>query len=620
MRDPRCDAGAAAGGTLKFGDAVRLVRQASEGEPTVALCTAPVGCSTKAEAHLARELRRSGRVPDGFAAVTGAPLQEHSPSVGQRGTWEIYRADPLDGFPDSIVHYGQLVRFGQRPIGSDRSHGLLLSCEPPSEGGGSGSSYIVLGRPATFGYPDPRAEERKRFDAVFRLMPDHGPAAEAMHLEGNPVDLRRPVLLVPVSPFAYLHGPRYLRVASTLKDGAIAGVDPMDRTVLVDGGGRELLVEAAKMPLFASGVLPAAWHIEPLILPQEHVVACEQRRIQAHTGLPRALLGRALEKPPTNVRSSVPTSVAALETTFARWEHFRCALLPHLKARGGLAFAMFRKALAINRPVAITSVDLLHKAVQEPGAEAGPLPDEACLIPIEQVVAVLRNEYKIKVCDEDLPLLGRAFAFSGSADQWDEGEWGEVTALLDPLGGEGADLIDADLLADAVRGEPSPGRHRIFERIYTRLQREVGRGAGTALTVRCLEERLASALDPERPGMRIPELLPEELMNVLPLLRAHSGVPRYVFVRWMADVCFHIPTHSQLMARMREMWGPFPDLLSEAEARCWSYRTRPTSPTPPNLPPFVGKFEPVLAGWPYGLTAMPPDRGAGPQECRRRGG
>merc|ERR1719229_686628 len=96
-------------------------------------------------------------------------------------------------------------------------------------------------------------------------------------------------------------------------------------------------------------------------------------------------------------------------------------------------------------------------------------------------------------------------------------------------------------------------------------------------------------------------------MNALPLLRLHSCIPRISFCRWLADLCYHIPTHAAFLLRMREFWGPMPGLISSAEGLQWNLRSKPLEiPTP-----HVRGLDDVMVGWPFGLLAEPPDRGAG---------
>lgn len=588
---------APSGAPLRFGDCVRLRAAAAP----VALSALPPGRCAAAEEALAAELRGSGRDPSSgdFVAVTAAPLGE---AVSRRAAWEVYRVDPLDGFADDVVHYGQLLRFGQRPTGG-ASDEVLLSCEPPSRHGGAGSSYIVLGRPARFGHPEERVGEsdgrKKAFDAAFRLMPDMAPgAADAHCVEGAPVDLRLPAMLVPVGPYSHVHGARFVRVCAN--DGARIAGDPRasgDRTFVVEGG-REMQLEAAAMPLIGSGQLPAAWLLERLHLPKENVAACEWRRHAAHTGLPRALLGRALPDPPASVRAGVSSSASAQETPFARWEHIRSAVLRRVRARGGMGFANLRKQLTANRQVAILPVDL-EKVLDDPHPGARPVTEERCLVPLDEVAATLRRDFGLHFRDDDVELVEQAFAFDASAPL--TGDW-EATALLNGHArkGGGRRLIDADLLVDAILGEGSPGRFRIFGRLYARLQQERDHGMHRSLPVRWVEERLTSALPPDLPGVPAPEFQPEELMKALPLLRAHCGISRLDFVRWMADLCYLLPTHGAVMAYLTARWGPMPELLDPAEARQWALRSRPASPPRPHVPPFLGDFAPAERGWPFG--------------------
>ncbi|CAE8581935.1 unnamed protein product, partial [Polarella glacialis] len=207
---------------LHFGDAVRLLLPAlSTSLRPAALCTCvpPAICSgvgaraitgtdaVDEEHRLAAELAGSGRSAAGFVAVTAAVLADPSAEVSRRSVWEVYRANPLDAFrDDSVVHYGQHLRLGQRPVvvGADE---VLLSCEPPSREGANGAPYLVLGRSADYGYPYVHGEGMKGFDATFLF----APVAGSDRKEGDPLDLRQRVRVIPASPYAHLAGPRQLQ-------------------------------------------------------------------------------------------------------------------------------------------------------------------------------------------------------------------------------------------------------------------------------------------------------------------------------------------------------------------------------------------------------------------------
>lgn len=611
VQEKRSSMGGQCQDALFFGDVLRLL---VGGERPSALSVAPRGCAPDAEERIAAELRGSGRVARGFSTITAVPLppsdeqadedggsehgaiRSHAGAVLRRTAWEIHRADPLDGFPldDSTVHYGQCVRFGQRPSlsGSDE---VLLACEPPQRDGGAGAPYIVLGRSATFGHPDPRAERRKSFDTCFRLLPAPGTSMR----EGAPVNLRKPVLLQPVSPFAYLHGARTLRIcpSSGIPD---RGDFASGRNVLC-GDRRELLLEAAppwiRLP---PGSMDAGrgsahhrrleqkevtmpWIIQRLVLPVEDVEACNRRRLDAHTGLPRALLGRVLEPQPLCVRSAASTSLAGQDTRYFRWVHLRTSLLVRLRARGPLGLAKFRKAFAANRPIGMIDQPM-SKLAKIPAADE--VQDERILLAMDTVVSVLLLSYGLQVCDEDLALL--ASVFGAQMPPEPAGEDKDDDASLG--NGYSEKCIDADLFADALRGETSPGRHSLIARLYAELQREAGIDANMSLVCGWVEARLWRAVPADQPGAQNsqPELMPEEVMGAMPLVRNHSHISREEFVRWVADLTFHIPSHAAFLAHMQHMWGGCFALTSVQEEWHWGFQMRPQSPPPPHGPPYIG--------------------------------
>ena len=155
------------------------------------------------ELRLAEDLAASGRRAKDFVAVTAARVRDPD-TVACRSAWRVFRCSELDGFPaSSRVHYGQHVQFGL-PSVDDVSSEILLSCEPPSRGGGLGAPYLIFGRFVDFGYV---CQGRRSWNTAFTLVPEHSSAGGY----GDPVDLRWGVRIVPIAPFSYLHGPRLMQ-------------------------------------------------------------------------------------------------------------------------------------------------------------------------------------------------------------------------------------------------------------------------------------------------------------------------------------------------------------------------------------------------------------------------
>ncbi|CAK0881177.1 unnamed protein product [Prorocentrum cordatum] len=538
----RCPAAAAAaegpGAELRFGDSVRLLFASAEGQEA-ALASAPPGASAQAEARLAEELSSSGRAAAGFAAATAVPLRGRPAGVlGVRFAWQVYRAEPLDGFPDDgVVRYGQLLRLGQRPS-FDGGDELLLSCEPPGRGGGSGAAYLVLGRYASALHPDPR-EEQKAWNTSFRLLP-HAPHEAPEELLGAPVDLRRHVVVSPASPPTLMHGLRALRPASSNTGGTVS--------LGAAGGGREWLLEGGGLD--APGVL-----VERLALDAAALEACDRHRECAHAGTPRALLGRALEAPLADAQRarSTPAALAGPDTRFARWERLRRTILSRVRARGPMALAVFRKAVGTNQPVAIEHAEL-GEVVDVPGADEAPKLDERARVPLEALLHSLSLDCGVRLQAEQADLIAETFAVQHGGH--------ERPATADRL-------VDVDLFVDAVRGHPSPFRTRLLGRLYTQLQAEAGMAPGDSLMMHWVQERLRQRLPPEGRGQLPRAHTPEELLGALPLLRTHAGLRRAAFARWMADVTYHLPSHEAFVARVEELWGRCAALGGACAAGAW---------------------------------------------------
>jgi hypothetical protein len=252
--------------------------------------------------------------------------------------------------------------------------------------------------------------------------------------------------------------------------------------------------------------------------------------------------------------AAAPLSAAGQETGLARWEHLREVLLLRLSARGILGFAWFRKTLVANRSVIIADKQLF-KLVQSNSEDEGP-----AIIPIKEVASVFLLTCCIQLGERDLDLIAEAFAIDNHLP-------------------DGSDrFIDADLFADALRGEPSPGRRRYLNRLYSRLQRAEGALANSSLTVAWIEERLCHEIQPEvpnKPGLdhlSNDHVRAHDVLATLPLVRAHVGVPCFAFVRWMLDITFREPDHGAFSARVHRMWGACAGMADEREERSWNLR------------------------------------------------
>ncbi|CAE8596987.1 unnamed protein product, partial [Polarella glacialis] len=161
---------------------------------------------------------------------------------------------------------------------------------PPSREGSNGAPYLVLGRSADYGYPYVHGEGMKGFDATFLF----APVAGSDRKEGDPLDLRQRVRVIPASPYAHLAGPRQLQaVPGVVTNGLGRGCN--SRTVKA-AQGRELLLEAAlaKQDL--------GWLVDRLDLKEGFMEECDAVKDKAHRGVARALLGRSLGPPPAPMR------------------------------------------------------------------------------------------------------------------------------------------------------------------------------------------------------------------------------------------------------------------------------------------------------------------------------
>eukprot|EP00931_Biecheleriopsis_adriatica_P045214 TRINITY_DN25917_c0_g1_i2.p1 TRINITY_DN25917_c0_g1~~TRINITY_DN25917_c0_g1_i2.p1 ORF type:complete len:709 (+),score=135.43 TRINITY_DN25917_c0_g1_i2:180-2129(+) len=543
---------------LRFGDAVRLLLPPrGEGVPAaLCTCTQPPVSSDRVGAHeavaseaadeerrLARELAASGRRAASFVAVTAAPSDPEGP-ISRRSVWEVYRANPLDDFPAAIVHYGQHVHLGQRSIAAAESSEILLSCEPPSREAGIGASYLALGRCTDYGYQDPVEEPRKNWNRTFVFAPVHKESGR----EGGPVDLRYGVKIVPLSSFSYLHGIRLLHaVPGELPNGIGRGCSC--RTVNV-GNVRELVLTAA---LPNKSFTDTWWLIDRLALSESSVEQYDRKRKEGYTGVARALLGRALGPPQAPVKKISGLSGPSSESSFARWDHFRNAVLLHLRQLGDVfACSTFRKVLAKDCLVPETriSTDLF------PHAGSATPADERILVSSTQVAGNLKLNFGISVSDEDMVLMTEKFGVTLEQRQEDvPGKRQLAPKTLQSsqqqafCAEQNEQYLDIDLLCDALRGEISPGRQILLQRLYAVLQAKLGLEATQSLSVKQAQLILDKQLDENR------LLPPVDVMNALPLLRGHAQITRAAFVRWNLDLSAFAGTNAAFLAFMAEIWG-----------------------------------------------------------------
>jgi hypothetical protein len=247
--------------------------------------------------------------------------------------------------------------------------------------------------------------------------------------------------------------------------------------------------------------------------------------------------------------------LAGRETSLSRWEHLRELLLLRLTGRGILGFAWFRKTLTANRLVAIADKDLFEIINSEEG-------EGSSIVSMEEVASVFLICCGIRLNQRDLTLLSDVFAIGKRYS-----------------GGSGSDcFVDADRLADALRGEISPGRRRYLARLYAHLQREESVSAKGSITVAWIEERLCREIPPEVPVQRKFEHLTNDgarahdVLATLPVVRAQVGLTCSAFVRWVSDLCFREPSHGAFVARVHRMWGACPEMADEREAKSWDFR------------------------------------------------
>lgn len=383
------------------------------------------------------------------------------------------------------------------------------------------------------------------------------PGHKAAGVKGDPVNLDYAVRIVPLSPYSYLHGKRCLQavpgvVTNGLKLGGSTG-----RTVMA-ADGRELLIHAAKPMadqrlgrriiekslgrqndnvLVPEHTGEDLWMLQTLDLHAECVDAADQNRMEKHRGVARALMGRALGPPPKATRAIAGSARPSIETPYARWEHLRSALFRRLIDRNDeFMFSTFRKVLSKDRECD-SATELSTNRMPE--ADSKPILDERMIVSVERVRSILFLDYGLTISEDDMQLMFEAFGcFERPADT-----------------SSSQQLIDADVLVDALRGDTKPGRRFILQRLYSFLQVEAGVSPKQSLEVWWLKSRMESdesifdAIDNSRPS------IVEDVMNALPLLRTHSNMTRSEFVRWMLDLSVMLPDRTAFISRMQEIWG-----------------------------------------------------------------
>eukprot|EP00933_Yihiella_yeosuensis_P070517 TRINITY_DN78638_c0_g1_i1.p1 TRINITY_DN78638_c0_g1~~TRINITY_DN78638_c0_g1_i1.p1 ORF type:complete len:705 (+),score=125.39 TRINITY_DN78638_c0_g1_i1:73-2115(+) len=568
---------------LRFGDAVRLLLPSlKDGGLLAALSScAPVdsnrsgaganavNCMDAAneERRIATDLTASGRSAEGFVAMTAAPIANLQGPIARRSVWEVYRHNYQDDSPgDDVVRYGQCIRLGQRA--PDGEHEVLLSCEPPSRDGAMGAPYLILGRLAGFGYPDPEEESRKAFHTVFMIMPGDCSFGEKVSelqstlkiaKEGDPVDLKQNVRLIPASPFAYLHRQRHLQAKACVIPNSLGRGC---RTITVKRTeGREMILEAGggERPVKPeSGNEYSSWMIQVLNVRRGIIEESQQRTEEVYRGLPRALLGRALGGPqPPSAHDAVPFSREALESGFARWEHVRSSIIHRLHDRGMVYFPTFRKVISKDRS---TDFDLNGPPVTVPGAHQKLSLDERCLVRLDKVWEAFRLDFGLEMSEEDIIAIAEAFAF-------------DIPGRPPVERDDPSCLIELDLFVDALRGTPSPGRQQILERLYALLQKELGVPPSTGLAIGWMENRIEAGAPKFLPGVKQRDFTQEEMMGYLPLRRLHSSLSQHEFLRWMGDITSFKPKLGDFLEALREIFGEVVDLAigqNPLEVHQWS--------------------------------------------------
>ncbi|CAJ1440664.1 unnamed protein product [Effrenium voratum] len=531
---------------LRFGDGVwLLLPPLEEASKPLALCacarpqvTEHVGPrelqptdAVAEELRLARDLAASGRRARGLVALTGAPLEGSRRALA----WALYRANGLDGFKEEAVHYGQPLQLGQPSVDGE----VLLSCEPPSRGGGMGSSYSLLGRFADFGHA---VLGRKGWHDVFVFAPVRSGDF------GDPVDLRHPLRIVPLAPYSYLHGMRLVQAAPFGLPNRV-GRGCASRAA-VTAFGSELLLRAAQPE-------PELWDTEWFL---QRLVYDGMRAFRLHLMMFAGLLNtfspamwRRLGESARShqaqcQRASMPPALRAgvgsgpegtvpsgcfglrrLEFMPSDGEYFfvkrgrtelPSAVLERLRRRREVcAFSTLRKILSKDRLLSEPRLGM-----REPAADAV---EEPILVGKSYVEATLRCSYGLCVSEADMQHVVDIFSAT----------W------------PGADepIIDVDAFLDALRGEISVGRLRTLEQLYSLLQKEAG--GRDSLSLAWVRARIADCAAES-------QLFPvSEVMSALPLIRTHASVTRQIFSRWQMDLFALVDRHELLLEFLRQMWG-----------------------------------------------------------------
>merc|ERR1719506_1447132 len=169
------------------------------------------------------------------------------------------------------------------------------------------------------------------------------------------------------------------------------------------------------------------------------------------------------------------------------------------------------------------------------------------------MASVLLSDCGLEIGELDLKLI---------ADTWKVGP---------SSGNDEESWVDAHAFCDALRGEPSPGRHQCVRRLYSQLQRDAGIPEHASLDADWLASRLWPTLRPwERPGVKSYTFTPDDLMGALPLLRSHSALTQDAFLRCTADTSFNIPSHAEFIDFIARVWGLQVEVRPH-EAELWNY-------------------------------------------------
>ncbi|CAE8623633.1 unnamed protein product, partial [Polarella glacialis] len=179
-----------------------------------------------------------------------------------------------------------------------------------------------------------------------------------------------------------------------------------------------------------------------------------------------------------------------------------------------MSFPTLRKVLSKEREVSMDEAHLRCLKLN-PGADDPVPPRERCLVIAKQVQSMFRMDFGLAVSDEDMSFLAVAFCFHRDPKKRTfHGPWREW-------------LLDADLLVDALRGEPSPGRRQTLDRLYTLLQEEAGIPRENSLNIGWVEKHMsdverAAELESASANPILRSFTPEDLLDAFPLLWPHD--------------------------------------------------------------------------------------------------